>query len=71
VVRISIRCECKNIRLSTTSGRPARSAVGIELNHNVPLTFGHYDIQLLVPAEFATLLEVGLPVTVTLDPSEK
>jgi hypothetical protein len=63
--------ESKNIRLSTNNGGPPRSSVGIELDHRVPLTYGRYDTQLLVPSEFAALLEVGLRVILTLEQNGK
>jgi hypothetical protein len=37
------------------------------LDHNVPLTYHLYDIRLYVPTEFANLLEIGLPIIVTLE----
>jgi hypothetical protein len=44
--------------------------VRLQLDHNVPLTYRLYDVQLFVPIEFASLLEVGLPVALTLDQVE-
>jgi hypothetical protein len=67
VVKISLRGKCNNIRLNPTNGEPARCEVCIELDHNVPLTYHLYDIRLYVPTEFANLLEIGLPIIVTLE----
>lgn len=41
--------------------------VGVELDHNIPLIFNRYDVQLFVPTDFASLLETGLSVDVTLE----
>jgi len=67
VVKICLRGECKNIKLTSTNGEPVRCLIGVELDHNIPLTCHRYDIQILVPTEFASLLEVGLPLTLTLE----
>jgi len=41
--------------------------VRVELNRDILLTYPIHNVELCVPAEYATLLEVGLPLTVTLD----
>jgi hypothetical protein len=41
--------------------------VRVELDHNIPVVFNRYDIQLFVPAEFANLLEVGVMLGITLE----
>jgi hypothetical protein len=64
-----MRGECKNIWFPN-NGSPARCMVRVELDHDIPLEYGRSDIQLLVPAEFATLLEVGLPLTLILEQSD-
>jgi hypothetical protein len=53
-----------------TNGQPARCMVRIELDHSIPLEYHRYDIQLFVPTEFASLIETGLPVTITLEQIE-
>jgi hypothetical protein len=67
VVKISLRGKCKHILLTTCNGLPARCVVRVELDQDIPITYDLYDIGLFVPTEFATLLEVGLPITVTLE----
>jgi len=67
VVKVSLRGECTNIQLTTSNGVPARCLVRLEMDHDIPLTYGLSDVQILVPAEFATLFEVGHPVTLTLE----
>ena len=67
MVKISLRGKCKHVLLTTSNGVPARCVVKVELDHDIPLTYDLYDIGLFVPTEFGTLLEVGLPVTVTLE----
>ena len=67
VVKICLRGKCKSIHLTSNNGEPARCAVLVELDRSVPLAYDLYDIELLVPTEFATLLETGLPVTLTLE----
>ena len=67
MVKISLRGECKNIQLTPTNCEPVRCVVRVELDHNTPLIYRRYDIHIFVPTEFANLLEVGIPVTVTLE----
>jgi hypothetical protein len=67
VIKVCLRGECKNIKLSTNNGVPARCLVQVEMDHDIPVTYDLYDVQLFVPTEFATLFEVGLPVTITLE----
>jgi len=63
VVKIFMRGRCKNVQVAPNNGEPTRCIVQIELDHHVSLQYRRYDIQLLVPTEFATLLEAGLPVS--------
>ena len=67
MVKINLRGSCKDIKLTASNSEPARCMVQVELDHSIPLTYHLYEIKLLVPTEFATLLEVGLPVTITLE----
>jgi hypothetical protein len=67
MVTICLKGQCKNIQITPNNGEPSRCEVRVELDHDIPITYRAYDIQLLVPVEFASLLEVGLPMTVTLD----
>jgi hypothetical protein len=52
---------------SPHNGQPALFLIAVGLDHNIPLTYHRHNIKLFVPAEFATLLEAGLPITVTLE----
>jgi hypothetical protein len=70
MVKICLRGECKNVQLATNNGESARCTVRLELDHLLPLTCHPCDVQLMVPTEFASLLEVGLPLMVTLEQSE-
>lgn len=70
MVKICLRGNCKEIRIVPIHGEPTRCMVRLQLDHNVPLTYRLYDVQLFVPIEFASLLEVGLPVALTLDQVE-
>ena len=67
MVKISLRGECKNIQLTPTNCEPMRCVVRVKLDHNTPLIYRRYDIQIFVPTEFANLLEIGLPIIVTLE----
>lgn len=67
VVKICLRGTCKAIGIIPTNGEPTRCEIRLELDHNVSLAYRLYDIQLFVPAEFATLLEIGRTVSVTLE----
>jgi hypothetical protein len=70
MITICLKGKCKNIQFTPNNGEPARCMVRVELDHDVPLTYRIYEIQLFVPIEYATLLEVGRPLTVTLDQDE-
>jgi hypothetical protein len=70
MVKICLKGKCKNIHVTPNNGDPSRCEVSVELDHNIPLTYQAYDIRLLVPIEFATLLEVGRPLIITLDQAE-
>jgi hypothetical protein len=67
MVKVCLKGRCKNIQLNPANGEPIRCVIQVELDHNVSSTYRLYDVQLLVPAEFATLIEVGLPLTVTIE----
>jgi hypothetical protein len=67
MVKICLRGTCKAIGIIPRNGEPSRCEIRMELDHNLPLEYHRYDIQLFVPTEFATLLEVGQDATVTLE----
>jgi hypothetical protein len=67
VVKISLNGKCKDIQVIPNNGFPVRCKVRVELSRDIQLTYPIHEIELFVPAEYATLLEVGLPLTVTLD----
>lgn len=71
MVKICLRGECKNIQIVATIGQPARCMIQIELDHNIPLENHRYDIQLFFPTEFASLIEVGATVGITLEQVER
>jgi hypothetical protein len=66
MVKISLSGRCKSIGIIPINGEPSRCEIRLELDHNVSLASHLYDIRLFVPAEFATLLEVGRKVSITL-----
>ena len=67
MVKICLNGKCKDIQIIPDNGFPVRCKVRVELNRDIPLTYPIHEIELFVPAEYATLLEIGLPLTVTLD----
>ena len=67
MVKVCLKGRCKNIQLTPENGEPARCVVQIELDQNIPVAYRRHCVQLFVPAEFAALLEVGLPLTVTIE----
>lgn len=67
MVKICLNGKCKDIQIMPNNGFPVRCMVRVELNRDILLTYPMHNIELYVPAEYATLLEVGLPLTVTLD----
>ena len=70
MVKICLQGNCKNIQLTPNNGEPSHCEVWVELDHDIPLTYRAYDIQLQVPVEFATLLEAGRALTITLEQLE-
>lgn len=67
MVKVCLRGECTHIQLTTSNGVPARCLVRVAIDHDIPLTYDLYDVQLFVPTEFASLFEVGHPLTLTLE----
>jgi hypothetical protein len=67
MVKICLRGTCTSIGIIPNNGEPARCEVRLQLDFNVSPVYHVYDIQLLVPTEFATLLEVGRTATITLE----
>jgi hypothetical protein len=67
MVKICLRGRCKSIGIIPTNGEPSRCEVRLELDQNVSQEFRRYDIQLLVPVEFATLLETNQMVNITIE----
>jgi len=67
MVKICLNGKCKDIQIIPDNGFPVRCKVRVELNRDILLTYPMHEIELFVPAEFATLLEIGLPLIVTLD----
>jgi hypothetical protein len=70
MVKICLKGKCKTIQVTPNNGEPSRCEVWVELNHDIPVTYQAYDIRLRFPVEFATLLEAGQPLTITLDQAE-
>jgi hypothetical protein len=67
MVKICLNGKCKDIQIIPNNGFPVRCRVRIELSRDILLTYPLNDIELYVPAEYGSLLEIGLPLTVTLD----
>jgi hypothetical protein len=67
MVKICLNGKCKDIQIIPRNGFPVRCKVRVELSRDIPMTYPLHDIELYVPAEFGSLLEIGLPLTVTLD----
>jgi hypothetical protein len=67
MVKICLNGKCRDIQIIPDNGFPVRWKVRVELNRDILLTYPMDEIELYVPAEYATLLEVGLPLIVTLD----
>jgi hypothetical protein len=67
MVKVCLKGICKNIQLTPANGVPSRCEIRVELDHSESLAYRLHDLQFIVPVEFATLLEVGLALTVTLE----
>lgn len=67
MVKICLNGKCKDIQIIPNNGFPVRCKVRVELNRDILLTYPFHEIELYVPAEYGSLLEVGVSLTVTLD----
>jgi hypothetical protein len=67
MVTICLKGKCSHIQVTPNNGEPIRCEIRLELDRDFPLTYPAHDIRLFVPVEFATLLEVGLPLTITIN----
>jgi hypothetical protein len=70
MVRICLRGTCKEIGIIPNNGEPTRCQVRLELDHNMSIEYHRYDIQVFIPIEFASLLEVGRTFTVALEQND-
>jgi len=70
VVKICLHGMCKDIQIVPNNGFPVRCKVRVELSRDILLTYPLHDIEFFIPAEYATLLDVGHRLTVTLDQIE-
>jgi hypothetical protein len=67
MVKVCLTGRCTSIQPASHNGNPVHCVIQVEMDHGMSPAYGSYDIRLSVPIEFATLLEVGLPVVVTLE----
>ncbi|MGC2330080.1 MAG: hypothetical protein WA581_01385 [Candidatus Acidiferrales bacterium] len=67
MVKVCLTGRCKSIQPTSQNGNPVHCVIQVEMDRGVSHAYSSYDIQLSVPIEFATLLEVGLPAVVTLE----
>lgn len=67
MVKVCLTGECKSVHPRPDNGNLSRCAVRVELDHSLEIIRPRYDVELFVPAEFATLFEVGRPITITLE----
>ena len=69
MVKVCLRGRCKNIEPATKNGKTARCRIGLQLHDGISFQDAR-DVELLIPAEYAALLEVGLSLTLTLEQNE-
>lgn len=68
MVTVSLYGKCTDIRLTPENGEPSRCQLTVQLDRSVVSFLYHpYDVQLILPVEFAALFEIGRPISVTLD----
>ena len=67
MVKICLNDKCKDIQLIPNNGFPVRCKVSVELSRDLRLTYPIHFIEVYFPMEYASLLEIGLPLTLTLD----
>ncbi len=66
-MKICLRGQCKKIDFTPANGKPPRCVIRVELEQYVSDRYRMDEVQIFVPVEFASLLEAGLPVTITLE----
>jgi hypothetical protein len=67
MVKVCLTGRCTSIQPASHNGNPVHCVIQVEMDHSALHAYSSYDIQLSVPIEFAALVEVGLPVVVTLE----
>ena len=68
MVKVNLIGKCTSIQLTPQNGEPARCQLNVELDGDVAsLVYHPYDLQLIIPVEFATLFLVGHAINITLD----
>jgi hypothetical protein len=67
MLKICLDGKCKGLKMVVGNGFPSRCTVQAELGHEIPVVFPIYNIELSLPAELATLLEIGRSLTITLE----
>ncbi|MFY9690967.1 MAG: hypothetical protein WA369_11480 [Candidatus Acidiferrales bacterium] len=67
MVKVCLKGRCRSVEPTSHNGNPVQCVIQVELDRGVLPVHGVYDVRLVVPIEFAMLLEAGLPVVVTLE----
>jgi len=67
MIKVCLTGRCTSIEPTAQNGKPAHSVIRVELDRDSSWSYSNHDIKLFVPIEFATLLEVGLPVVMTIE----
>jgi hypothetical protein len=68
MVTVRLNGKCTQIQLTPANGEPVHCLLNVELDRNpTTLQYRPYDVQLVLPVEFAALFEVGHTISITLD----
>ncbi len=67
MVTVNLIGKCTNITLTPANGEPNHCLLTVQLDRNLAeLLYRPYDVQLIIPVEFAALFSVGHPISISL-----
>jgi hypothetical protein len=67
MVTVNLIGKCTNITLTAANGEPNHCPLTVQLDrHLAELLYRPYDVQLIIPVEFAALFSVGHAISISL-----
>jgi hypothetical protein len=67
MVTVNLIGKCTNIQLTPANGEPNHCTLTVQLDRNLAqMLYRPYEVQLVIPVEFAALFQVGHPISIAL-----